>query len=287
MRARILIIALAAVVGGTAAGIEAFTQRGGAAGLTITAVADGLYMILGEGGNIAVRVTDDGVLVVDDKYDRNYTDIVAQIKSVTDQPIRYVMNTHHHGDHSGSNAQFAQIAQLIAHANARENILRGNQPGPPSIVFTDAASVFLGDVEVETHYVGRGHTNGDAVILFPDLGVIHTGDLFVGSTPFIDYANGGSGVEWLTTLDNILELDFDTVIPGHFQAGSQDLLTRADVESFRDKMLTMQLRARDLISRGVSREDLPERLDVADLGWNYSSGFAASSIPGLFDELTQ
>jgi cyclase len=286
MRRKVLIIALAALVGSAIAGIEAFTQQGGQ-GLTIKPVTDGLYMILGGGGNVAVRVTDDGVLVVDDKFEQNYADIVNLIRSVTAQPVRYVMNTHSHGDHTGSNAQFAQMAQLIAQANARENMLRGNQPGPPSIVFTDAASVFLGDVEVHAEYVGRGHTNGDAVILFPDLGVIHTGDLFVGSTPFIDYGNGGSGVEWLTTLDNILELDFDTVIPGHFAAGSEDVLTRADVEAFRDKMLTMQLRARALITQGVSKEDFPSRLDVADLGWNYSSGFAAPSIPGLFDEMTQ
>lgn len=280
MRSKVLIVALAALVGGAIAGIEAFTQQGGG-GLTITPVVDGLYLIVGDGGNVAVRVTDDGVLVVDDKFDRNYTDIVAQIKTVTDRPMRYVMNTHHHGDHTGSNAQFAGMAQLIAQANARANMLRGNQPGLPSIVFTDAASVFLGDVEVRAEYVGRGHTNGDAVVLFPDLGVIHTGDLFVGSTPFIDYGNGGSGVEWLTTLDNILELDFEKVIPGHFATGSEDVLTRADIEAFRDKMLTLQLRARSLITQGVGKADFPSRLDVADLGWNYSTGFAAPSIPGL------
>jgi len=281
MRTRILIIAVAAIVGAVGAGISAYTQQQ-AQPLEISEVADGLYVIVGAGGNVAVRVTDDGVLVVDDKFEQNYDEIMQRIGGVTDQPVKYVLNTHHHGDHSGSNVRFQEISQIIAHRNVRENIIRGNQSGPPSIVFTDAASVFLGNTEVAAQYVGRGHTNGDAVILFPDLGVIHTGDLFVGSTPFMDYANGGSGVEWPATLDNILALDFQTVIPGH---GA--IMSRADVEAFRNKMRTMQTRARELISQGVSRDEFPSRLDVGDLGWNYSEGFAASSIPGLFDELTR
>jgi glyoxylase-like metal-dependent hydrolase (beta-lactamase superfamily II) len=281
MRTKVLIIALAALVGAGAAAINAYTQQE-AQPLDISEVADGLYMIVGAGGNVAVRVTDDGVVVVDDKFEQDYDGIIERIESVTDQPVRYVLNTHHHGDHAGSNAQFAEIAQIVAHRNVRENIIRGNQSGPPSIVYSDAASVFLGEIEVEAHHVGRGHTNGDSVILFPDLGVIHTGDLFVGSAPYIDYGNGGSAVEWLTTLDNILQLEFETVIPGH---GS--IMTREDIREFRGKMLTMQLRARGLISEGVSREDFPSRLDVSDLGWNYSGGFAASSIPSLYDELTE
>ena len=281
MRTKLLTIALAALVGTAAAGVNAYTQQQ-APPLDISEVADGLYVIVGSGGNVAVRVTDDGVVVVDDKFEENYDEIVTRIESVTSQSVKYVLNTHHHGDHSGGNVRFEEFAQIVAHRNVRENIIRGNQTGAPAIVFSDAASVFLGDVEIEAHHVGRGHTNGDSVILFPDLGVIHTGDLFVGSSPFIDYGNGGSAVEWLTTLDNILQLDFETVIPGH-----GDVMTREDVADFRDKMLTMQLRARGLISEGVSKDAFASRLDVADLGWDYSEGFAASSMPGLYDELTQ
>ena len=149
-------------------------------------------------------------------------------------------------------------------------------------MYTDATTVFLGEAEASAHHVGRGHTNGDSVILFPDLGVIHTGDLFVGGSPFIDYNNGGSVVEWTTTLDDILALDFDTVIPGH-----GNIMDKDDVREFRRKMQTMLERARELVSQGVPEEEFRSRLDTQDLGWDYSSGFAASSVPGMYHELTQ
>lgn len=280
MRTKSLVIVLAAIVAVGAASMNVWTQQQ-AEPLTISEVADGLYMIVGAGGNVAVRVTGDGVLLVDDKFEQNYAEIMERIRSVTDQPVKYVLNTHHHGDHSGSNVHFARNAQIIGHENVRANIIRGNQAGPPPIVFSESAAVYLGDVEVQAHHVGRGHTNGDSVILFPDLGVIHTGDLFVGSAPYMDYGNGGSGVEWIETMNNILALDFDTVIPGH-----GPVMTKADMREFRNKLETMVDRARTLVSEGVTSDEFVERLDTSDLGWNYTQGFAASSIPNLYAELS-
>ena len=152
--------------------------------LQIREVKDGLYVIPGfdgnmSGGNVAVRVTDEGVIIVDDEYLHSYDFIAAQVRSVTDQPIRYDLNTHHHFDHAGSNADFMQNAEVIAHKNARANIVRNDQTGAPRLVFGDETAVFLGGVEVQARHVGRGHTSGDAVIYFPDLGTVHTGDLFV------------------------------------------------------------------------------------------------------------
>ena len=148
--------------------------------LSIREVVDGLYLIPGfdggqSGGNVAVRVTDEGVLVVDNKFPYSFDFITEQIANVTSQPIRYVLNTHHHDDHSGSNADFMDSADVIAHKNARINIIRNEQPGAPRLVFTDETAVFLGDAEVQMHHFGRGHTNGDAVAYFPDLRVVHTG----------------------------------------------------------------------------------------------------------------
>ncbi|MCH7750397.1 MAG: MBL fold metallo-hydrolase, partial [Acidobacteria bacterium] len=189
--------------------------------LQIREVKDGLYVIPGfdgnmSGGNVAVRVTDDGVIIVDDKYLYSYDFIAAQVRSVTDQPIRYVLNTHHHSDHAGSNADFMSDAEVIAHKNARANIVRNNQTGAPRVIFADEAAVFLGGVEVQARHFGRGHTNGDAVVYFPDLRTVHTGDLFIfgdrldGSTlaPFWDFGNGGSAAEWPAPLNALLELDF-------------------------------------------------------------------------------
>ena len=278
MSRKFLVIAIAAVVGAGAAGLVVLTQQ---QGLEIQEVADGLYMIVGNGGNVGVRVTSEGVVVVDDKFEQNYDDIIARIRSVTDQPVKYVLNTHHHGDHTGGNEKFSAVAQVVAHSNVRTNILNGNQSGAPSIIFTDQTSVFLGDAEVQAHYVGRGHTNGDAVIYFPDLRTVHTGDLFVGGTPFIDYANGGSSIEWLTTLDNILELDFETVIPGH-----GGLMTKNDIREFRRKFETLQDRGRELISSGVTKDQFGSRLNGDDLGWPIEGSlFGRRSLPDFYDEL--
>ena len=190
MRNKFLIVALAAFAGVSAAALSAFTQGQAQPPLAITEVVEGLYMITGPGGNIGVRVTGDGVIVIDDKFERNYDEIMTNIRSVTDEPVKYVLNTHHHGDHTGSNAQFAQNAPVIAHKNVRANILRNGQTGPPSIIFSNDTAVFVGDVEVQAHHMGRGHTNGDSVIYFPDLRVIHGGDLLNTGNIFIDFNNG-------------------------------------------------------------------------------------------------
>ena len=258
--------------------------------LQIREIRDGLYVIPGfdggqSGGNVAVRVTDDGVIIVDNKFPYSFDFITEQVRSVTDQPIKYVLNTHHHDDHSGSNADFLSTAEVIVHKNARENIVRNNQPGAPRVIFADETAVFLGGVEVQMFHFGRGHTNGDAVAYFPDLRVVHTGDLFVfgqrlnGSTlsPFWDFGNGGSVLEWPATLTRLLALDFDTVIPGH---GS--IMTKADVRTFRGKLETVIDRVRAEIAAGATRDDIGSRVDTTDLDWPLAPG----RIRNVFDELT-
>jgi len=258
--------------------------------LRIREVMDGLYVIPGfdggqSGGNVAVRVTDDGVIIVDDKFPYSFDFITEQVRSVTDQPIKYVLNTHHHDDHSGSNADFLASAEVIAHKNARANIVRNNQPGAPRIIFADETAVFLGGAEVQMFHFGRGHTNGDAVAYFPDLRTVHTGDLFVfgqrlnGSTlsPFWDFGNGGSVLEWPATLTGLLALDFDTVIPGH-----GPILTKADIRTFRGKLETVIDRVSREIAAGATRDDIASRVDTADLDWP----LAPVRIQNVFDELT-
>ena len=258
--------------------------------LRIREIVDGLYLIPGfdggqSGGNVAVRVTDGGVIVVDNKFPYSFDFITEQIANVTSQPIRYVLNTHHHDDHSGSNADFMDSADVIAHKTARINIIRNEQPGAPRLVFTDETAVFLGGAEVQMHHFGRGHTNGDAVAYFPDLRIVHTGDLFIygqrldGSTlsPFWDFGNGGSVLEWPATLSGILTLDFDMVIPGH---GS--IMTRADIRTFRTKLETVINRVREEIANGATRADIASRVDTSDLDWP----LAPVRIQNVFDELT-
>ncbi len=258
--------------------------------LQIRGVKDGLYVIPGfdggqSGGNVAVRVTDDGVIIVDNKFPYSFDFITEQVRKITDQPIKYVLNTHHHDDHSGSNADFLPTAEVIAHKNARANIVRNNQPGPPRVIFADETAVFLGSAEVQMFHFGRGHTNGDAVAYFPDLRTVHTGDLIVfgqrldGTTlsPFWDFGNGGSVLEWPATLTGLLALDFDTVIPGH-----GPLLTKDDVRIFRGKMEIVIDRVRSEIAAGATRDDIGSRIDTADLDWP----LAPSRFRDVFDELT-
>ena len=245
--------------------------------LQIELVKDGLYVILGSGGNVGVRVTSEGVILVDDKFPENFTAIQELVAGVTDQPVRYVLNTHHHGDHSGGNVEYIRIAEIIAHQNARDNMIRGDQNAPPRLVFTDETAVYLGGVEVRAFHMGTGHTNGDAVIYFPDLRTVHGGDLLHGTAPFIDYENGGNSRGWVGTLN-----DFDTAIPGH---GA--VMDRGDVEAFRNQMEALRTRMAELVRSGMPRSEVAERIRTQDLSWTMSgsANFMERSVPGVYDEV--
>ena len=251
--------------------------------LTIEPVADGLFVINGTGGNVAVRVTSEGVILIDDKFPRNFSAIQERVEEVTNQPVKYVINTHHHGDHAGGNADYLKIAEVITHQNARDNMIKNDQAGPPRIVFTNETAVYLGGVEVRAYHFGRGHTNGDAIIHFPDLRMIHGGDLLHGIAPFIDYANGGSSRGWVTTLDRVLQLDFDTAIPGH-----GEVMTKADVQAFRDQFVSVRQRMSELIRSGVSKDASAERIKTSALSWTMVADglFMRRSLPGFYDEIS-
>ncbi|MEZ5364415.1 MAG: MBL fold metallo-hydrolase [Bryobacterales bacterium] len=249
--------------------------------LELQPVAGDLHVLVGSGGNVGVLVTDEGVLLVDDKFDRNVPEILAKVKTLTDKPVLYVLNTHHHGDHSGGNASLqAQNVEVIAHENARENIVRNKQPGAPHVSFEEQVTLHLGGKEVRAMHFGASHTNGDSVIYFPDLGVIHTGDMFVRGAPFVDYANGGSALEWDDTLNAVLQLEFDTVIPGHGPVGTRD-----DLIQWKEDFETYRNRISELSRAGKKPEDAEAALDVHDLkGWSVG-GLQMRSMPGLFQEL--
>ncbi len=264
------------LLAGTSAGVHAQDS------MSIERVKDGLYAIIGTGGNVGVRITSEGVILIDDKYPQNFAEIQQLVRQVSDQPVRYVLNTHHHGDHSGGNVEYINIAEIIAHQNARDNMVRGDQDAPPRVVFTDQTAVYLGGVEVRAFYMGLGHTNGDAVIYFPDLRTVHGGDLLHGIAPFIDYANGGSSKGWVGTLNNILTLDFDTAIPGH---GA--IMDRNDVVNFRNQMEAVRAHMAALIRSGIRESAASDRIRTPDLSWTMQEDglFMQRSVPGLYEEI--
>ena len=261
----------------------ALTQQAPPADLTVEKIADDLHVLVGSGGNVAVYTTPEGVILVDDKFDQNFPQILAKVKTITDKPIRYVLNTHHHGDHTGGNQKMLlQNAEIVIHRNARANMAKGNQPGLPRVTFADESAIFLGGKEVRARHFGRGHTNGDAVVLFPERRTLHTGDLVVAGPPLIDYANGASGVEWTATLKAALQLDFDTVIPGH-----GPIMKRADVEQFIKTFETVRNRISEQRRQGKSKDEVVKTLKIDDLGWTANATWTNRSLPGLFDELAR
>jgi cyclase len=248
--------------------------------------------LIHESGDVAIRVTPAGLIVVDDKFAIQAADVLAQVKRVSQMPVKYLLNTHHHADHSGGNANVRDAlgVDIIAHKNIRENFLRLKQPGEPNITFADESIIYLGGAEVQLRWFGRGHTNGDTVIYFPDLKTVHTGDLIIDGMPVIDYPGGGSAIEFISTIDKLLTLDFDTMIPGHGQ-----LMTKAEVRAYRVRFQTMNDRMRELVLQGVKKDDLQTldqartRLKLADLGWDNSVSTTTwfGNIGRYYDEIAE
>jgi cyclase len=262
-----------------------YTQNQPAPPIGIQKLKDALYVIgvtRGVGaGNVAVRVTGEGVILVDDMFDRNHDEILEKLRTVTDQPIKYVLNTHQHDDHSGGNAKMLAInAEVISHRNARANMALLKMPGLAHVTFSDEMRVHLGGKEARAHYYGRGHTGGDAVMEFPAEKVIHTGDLFLTfpPQPFIDYAQGGSALEWTKTLDAVLKLDFDIAIPGHGPVSD-----RAGILKFRDAFQAMRDRIQGMLRSGASKDEISKVL-VGEYHWA-AGGLAIQQVDAMITEL--
>ena len=231
-------------------------------------IAADLYEIENVGsvaGNVTVLVTDEGLVVVDDKFDPDHDGIMAQIKTFTDKPIKYIINTHHHGDHTGGNAKMlGGGVQIISSEEARENMVDGKMPGVPTLAFERHTHIYLGGKNVELFHFGRAHTNGDSVVLFPAQRTIAMGDMFTygDATPqLIDYAGGGSGKEWTHTLDSALLLTFDTVVPGHGAISNRD-----GVMKFRQTTIDVRNRVHEMDVQKKSKDDISKMLQ-ADFHW--------------------
>lgn len=233
----------------------------GPAKLDVIKVRDDLFVIHNAfvPGNSTVLVTNEGVVLVDDKFPQDVDNILAEIKKLTSQPIRYVVNTHHHGDHSGGNARLQSMnVDVVATEAARRHFASAKQPGAPTVTFDGRAYLTLGGKRVELYQFGRAHTDGDAVVYFPAQRVLAAGDMFTfgDDVPqLIDYAGGGSAKDWPRTLDGVLQLDFDAVVPGH-----GNVTTKQELRKFRDSTEALANRVRGMIMKKSTRAEIDKML---------------------------
>jgi glyoxylase-like metal-dependent hydrolase (beta-lactamase superfamily II) len=259
--------------------------RGGQTVEKIRPLKPNLYMVTGGGANTLIRVTPEGLIVVDTKNpgDENYNRLMEEIRSVSNLPVKYVINTQHHPDHVGTNQKFIDAGATVIALDALKTHMASDPrtkeiPGLPTQTFAKDYTLKFGGAEVRLYSFGRGHSGGDTMVYFPDAKVVMVSDQMTDNAPIVDFANGGSAVGWAPMLDGVLKLDFEMAIPGRGEPK-----TRADVEAYRTKFATVVTRATDAIKAGATRETLAMQIKTDDLGWTFNAQFYGS----LYDELTK
>ena len=250
-------------------------------------VAEGVHVLFGNGGNVGVSSGPDGVFIIDDQYAPMTPGLTAAIAEISDSPVRFVINTHWHGDHTGGNENFGKMgAVVIAHDNVRarmsvpqamEFFKRAVPASPqgalPVITFSDSVSLHLNGDDVRVIHVADAHTDGDAIIHFRKANVIHAGDTFFnGWYPFIDADSGGSIAGLLTAIDTMLALsDGNTrIIAGHGPVSG-----KADLEAYRKMLVDTVTRIRTLRAEGRTADEI---VALAPNAADYDKTWATSFI---------
>lgn len=250
--------------------------------MAIHEVRDGIYQILSAAsGGITVLTSDDGVLLVDSKLPNEFDGFMELLRTVTNQPIRYVINTHMHGDHTGGNIGLEGLgANIVATENARRRMAATPSMGLPMLTFDNRLRLYFGGRPLDLYWLGRGHTDGDLVVHMPEDDLIMAGDLFAGfdtSLRLTDYNGGGSLMEWSATLEKVLELDFDTVIPGH-----QAVTDRAAMRGYLDEIVQIQDMIREMHAAGRAPDDIQAALAMA---FGQFAVFILPGVQSVIDEL--
>lgn len=232
------------------------------------------------GGNVAIYLTDDGVVLVDSRTERMHDDLVGKVRALTDAPIRYVVLTHNHADHSGGAALLQALgATVVSSAAERRRMANAGMPGLAQIAYEGRAQIELGGKRIELFEL-CGHTSGDTVVYLPQARVVISGDLVAtpDSIPQItNYADGGSWTDMVNALDAVAALDFDFLIAGH-----GPVLTKQEFLAHRDKIAAIRARAQELVRAGASESALAQAL-ATEFNWG-GPGPAAGNIAGMMVE---
>jgi glyoxylase-like metal-dependent hydrolase (beta-lactamase superfamily II) len=253
-------------------------------------VAEGVHVLMGAGGNIGVSAGADGVFLIDDEWAPLTAKVKAAVAALSDRPIRFILNTHWHPDHSGGNENLGEAgALLVAHDNVRRRMsteqfieLMGMKvpPAPPKalpvVTFDQAVTLHLNGDEIHAFHVPPAHTDGDAVVHFRRANVVHMGDLyFTGMYPFVDLSSNGSFEGVIAAADRVLALvdDRARIISGHGPVGS-----RADLKAYRDMMATVRDRVKPLVQAGRTAEQIAAARPTADLDARWGQGFMKPDV---------
>jgi len=248
-------------------------------------VSDGIYMLMGQGGNIGVSAGDDGVIMIDDQFAPLTDKIKAAIAIISDKPIRFVINTHWHFDHTGGNENLGKKGTVIvAHYNVRERMTKDNfitafnkhvpaapKVALPVITFNDTMAFHLNGLEIEVVHQNNAHTDGDSIVFFKSANVIHTGDIFFnGLYPFIDASSKGSVNGMIRTVEHVLSIadDETIIIPGHGPLGDKKAL-----EKFHDMLVTVRDRMQKLTDQGKTLEEIIAIKPNADFDKTWGKAF--------------
>ncbi|WP_226701995.1 MBL fold metallo-hydrolase [Microbulbifer elongatus] len=264
-------------------------------------VAENLYMLTGAGGNMALFAGDDGAFLVDDQFAPLSEKILAAVGKLTDKPLRFVVNTHWHGDHTGGNENLGKAGALIvAHENVRKRMSteqftklwdRTTPPAAagalPVITFTDATTFHWNGDEVRVQHVGPAHTDGDSIIIFKNANVIHMGDTFFnGSYPYVDLSAGGSVDGVITNAARVLEMadDKTQIIPGH-----GPLTDKKGLQEYHDLLVRLRNKIKTLVDAGNSKEQVIAAKPTKEFDEHYGQGFMKPDIwTGIvYDSLKQ
>jgi len=269
--------------------------------MKVSKVAGNIYMLEGAGGNIGASVGDDGIVIVDDQYAPLADKIQVALKGITDKPVRFVINTHYHEDHTGGNAIFQKNAPVIAHENVRKRLQEGGtagnggsvhieaKPQPkdalPIITFGHDITVHLNGEDIRALHFPAGHTDGDSIIFFPKANVVHMGDDFVTyGFPFIDVDSGGSINGMIDAVEKVIpQLPPDVkVIPGHGPVSNLD-----DVRAYLKMLKDTRDAVQSALKQGKTLEQMKQE-KILDPWKKYSGDFISEDafLETLYNSLT-